>query len=106
MQHTIELAADMDAIIGDAVASGEYSCAADAICDALAIWSERRRNFGYTLDELRAITSAARPDSARRLSDEEVRSAAALHLKAMQRRGSPPSARADGANRLARAASA
>ena len=53
-KRTVELPADLDKAIEDAVAAGEYADAQAAIGGALAEWKERRENFGYTIAELRA----------------------------------------------------
>lgn len=53
-RHTVELPAELEKAIEDAVASGEYADAEAAIGGALTEWKERRENWGYTIAELRA----------------------------------------------------
>lgn len=48
------LPADVEKAVQDAVASGEYASADDAIEGAMREWKERRENWGYTVAELRA----------------------------------------------------
>jgi antitoxin ParD1/3/4 len=54
-KRSITLSAELAATVDEAVAAGEYASASEVIRDALRQWKERRDNFGYTLDELRAL---------------------------------------------------
>lgn len=51
----IILSPEMERRVDDAVSQGEYNSASDVIDDALRMWSERRENFGYSLEEIRTL---------------------------------------------------
>lgn len=53
----VTLPAELAEAIGTAVATGEFATPADAVGAAVRDWKERRENWGYTLDELRAEIS-------------------------------------------------
>lgn len=52
--RSVKLPAEYVEAIDDAVKAGEYGSVDDAVADAVRDWKERRENFGYTIEELRA----------------------------------------------------
>ena len=52
--RSFTLSADIAEAVDDAVKVGDYVTADEAIGQALRDWKERRENFGYTIEELRA----------------------------------------------------
>jgi len=58
VRRDINLSPDMEDRVNEAISSGEYGSASDVVDAALRMWSERRENFGYTLDELRTLVNA------------------------------------------------
>ena len=54
-KRSITLSQELATVVDDAVAAGEYASASEVIRDALRQWKERRENFGYSIDELRAL---------------------------------------------------
>ncbi|MBA3448217.1 MAG: type II toxin-antitoxin system ParD family antitoxin [Pseudaminobacter sp.] len=54
-KRTITLSPELAAMVDGAVEAGEYASASEVIRDALREWKERRDNFGYTIEELRAL---------------------------------------------------
>lgn len=53
--RNITLSADLAAAIDAAVETGDYASASAVVDEALREWAERRDNFGYTIEELRAL---------------------------------------------------
>lgn len=51
----IKLSADMEKLVDDAVSRGGYASASAVVDEALRMWSEKRENFGYTLEEIRSL---------------------------------------------------
>lgn len=58
VRRDIDLSPDMEERVNEAVSKGEYRSASDVVDEALRMWSERRENFGYTLQELRTLVNA------------------------------------------------
>lgn len=55
VRRDISLSPDMEALVDEAISSGEYHSASEVVNAALRVWGERRENSGYTLAELRAL---------------------------------------------------
>jgi Arc/MetJ-type ribon-helix-helix transcriptional regulator len=53
--HSIDLAAEMNALVNDAVVSGEYSSVSDVLEHALSLWRERRQNVDNSQDHAGAL---------------------------------------------------
>ena len=58
VRRDIDLSPDMEERVNEAVSQGEYHSASEIVDEALRMWSEKRENFGYTLNELRALVNA------------------------------------------------
>ena len=51
---TIALTPEMAAFVRAEVAAGRYASTSEAVREAVRLWRERRENWGYTIEELRA----------------------------------------------------
>ncbi|UVC09535.1 type II toxin-antitoxin system ParD family antitoxin [Rhizobium sp. TH2] len=58
VRRDIDLSPDMEERVNEAVSQGEYQSASEIVDEALRMWSEKRENFGYTLNELRTLVHA------------------------------------------------
>src|SRR6188768_3076710 len=58
VRRDIDLSPDMEERVNEAVSQGEYHSASEIVDEALRMWSEKRENFGYTLNELRTLVNA------------------------------------------------
>ena len=52
---SIELPREVNDIVGEAVASGEFASASEMVASAVAGWKSARLLHGYTVEELRAL---------------------------------------------------
>lgn len=56
---SIDLPSEVNEIIEQAVASGEFADASEVVTNAVAAWQTSRLLHGYTVEELRAMVAAA-----------------------------------------------
>lgn len=85
VKRSIDLASDMDKLVSDAVQSGDYSSASEIVDEALRMWSESRDNFGYSLDELRALVKdGVSSGPGKYASMDEIKAEARRRLDACQ----------------------
>jgi antitoxin ParD1/3/4 len=54
-KRSITLSPELAAAVDEAVETGEFNSASEAIRDALRQWKERRDLLGYTVEELRKL---------------------------------------------------
>lgn len=58
VRSDINLSPDMEELVKEAVVNGEYRSVSEIVDEALRLWSEKRDNFGYTLNELQTLVNA------------------------------------------------
>lgn len=58
VRSDINLSPDMEELVNEAVVNGEYRSVSEIVDEALRLWSEKRDNFGYTLNELQTLVNA------------------------------------------------
>ena len=82
-KRNITLSSELAAAVDDVVAAGEYASPSEVIGDALTQWKERRDNFGYTIEELRALVQEGIDSGPGRFSSmDEIKAEARNRLKA------------------------
>jgi len=63
---SVDIPQEVNEIVEEAVASGEFASASEMVSSALAEWKSSRLIHGYTVEELRALVAEADED------DEEI----------------------------------
>lgn len=85
VRRDIDLSPDMEERVNEAVSKGEYLSASDVVDEALRMWSERRENFGYTLQELRTLVNTGIESGPGRFASiEDIKAEARRRLDAGQ----------------------
>ena len=59
---SIDIPREVNEIVEEAVASGEFSSASEMVSSALSEWKTSRLIHGYTVEELRALVAEADED--------------------------------------------
>ncbi len=82
-KRSITLSSELATVVDDVVAAGEYASASEVIGDALTQWKERRDNFGYTIEELRALVQEGVDSGPGRFTSmDEIKAEARSRFKA------------------------
>lgn len=85
-KRSITLSPELATAVDEAVETGEYASASEAIRDALRQWKERRDLFGYTIEELRALVQQGIDSGPGRFgSMDDIKSEARRRLKQANR---------------------